>query len=76
MKPNKSAPEVRKNRTYRLRDGTLALLDDATTRLGLPASQLVEHLLIWALVAEAEGRLVVMRKPVLYALEDIHYVAD
>ena len=72
MKPT---PAASITRTYRLPRRTLDLLDDAAIRLKMPPSHVVDALLTWALVAEAEGRLVVARRPVLYALEGIYYDA-
>ena len=59
-------------RTYRLRAGTLAMLDEAAARLGIPQSNLVDALLEHALDAEAAGQLCIARRPVKWELERVY----
>jgi hypothetical protein len=59
-------------RSYRLRPGTVAMLDEAVERLGIPQSHLLDALLEHALAAEAAGELVIVRRPVAWELEKIY----
>lgn len=59
-------------RTYRLRPGTVAMLDEAVERLGIPQSHLLDALLEHALAAEAAGELVITRRPVKWELEKVY----
>ena len=59
-------------RTYRLRPGTVAMLNEAVERLGIPPSNLLDALLEHALAAEAAGELVVMRRPARWELEKVY----
>lgn len=59
-------------RSYRIRRGTLDMLDEAVERLGIPQSHLVDALLEHALNAEAAGELVVARRPVKWELEKVY----
>ena len=59
-------------RTYRLRPSTLASLDAASARLGIPQSTLVDALLDFSLTAEAAGKLCISRRPVKWELERVY----
>lgn len=59
-------------RTYRLRPGTVDMLDEAVERLGILPSHLLDALLEHALAAEAAGELVVTRRPARWELEKVY----
>ena len=59
-------------RTWRIRTGTLAMLDEAVARLGVPHSVLVDALLEQVLAEEAAGVLVVTTRPVQWELERVY----
>ena len=69
---NNTQQPPRQARTWRIRTGTLAMLDEAVERLGIPHSTLVDALLEQILAEEAAGELLVARKPIQWGLEGIY----
>lgn len=63
------------NRTYVLRRSTVDMLQEASVRLGIRPSHLVDAMLEMGLTSESEGQWVVTRRPTQWELERI-YVAE